>query len=142
MNLPYILRKYFGGNLHLKRKWKARIEKGLKWLKIWKGYWCQILLKKQKKKKKNHSTFKYSSNIVIIWAYCRERAMMWTLWISLLLFFLPSIFPVCFDFPYPILSQPSPCGLLLQPWLKTFWSLILVFDYISGEDFWKLDLWG
>ena len=139
MNLLYALRKYFGGNLHLKRKWKARIGKWLKWLKNWKGYRCQILFKnkkqkknlKKKQKKKNHSTFEYSSNIVIIWAYCRERAMVWILWISLLLFFLPSVFPVCFDFPYPILSWPSPCGLSLQPWLKTFWLIkdLLIFHF-------------
>ena len=128
------------------RKWKARIEKGkvkvVENLKRLRVVWLLGFEERwdDSSKKKALHLLSIATILSSVWVYCRERAMVWILWISLLLFFLPSIFPVCFDFPYPFLSLPSPCGLSLQPWLRTFWSLILVFDYISGEDFWKLDL--
>ena len=54
MNLPYILRKYFGGNLHLKRKWKARIGKGLSGWKFEKATGVKFMSeKKNKNKNKN-----------------------------------------------------------------------------------------
>ena len=138
MNLPFILRKYFGGNLHLKRKlvqikfstlcllylikvWKEKKAKGknrkregkvvenlkrlrVVWLLGFKKRWDDLKKEKKKKKKKALHLLSIATILSSVWAYCRERAMVWILWISLLLFFLPSIFLVCFDFPYPFLS--------------------------------------
>ena len=137
MNLPYVLRKYFGGNLHLRKKWKARIRKGLKWLKIWKGYRCQMLFKNKKKTKKKKITPLLSIAVIL----SRKSYGVNPVEISFIVL-STKYFPSLLWFSISNSFLALTLWPVITTWLKTFWSLILVFDYISGEDFWKLDLWG
>ena len=132
MNLPYILRKYFGGNLHLKRKWKARIGKGLKWLKIWKGYRCQILQKKKNKIKKSKKNQKKKitpllSITVILSSY--EHIVEKELWCeSCGYLFYCSFYQVFSQFAWFSISN-SFLALTLWPIIKTLIKDLLISDF-------------
>ena len=135
MNLPYILRKYFGGNLHFKRKWKARIEKGkVKVVENLKRLWVVWLLGFEKrwdnssssKKKKKTPLIEYSNNIVISMSILSRKSYGVDLVdTSFIVFFSTKYFPNLLWFSISI----SFLALTLWPIITTLIKDLLISDF-------------
>lgn len=146
MNLPYILRKYFGGNLHLKRKlvqiklstlcllylikvWKEKKVKGKNWKRVkvvenQKRLWVSRWLKK-KKKKKSTPLIEYSNNIVISMSILSRKSYGVDLVDISFIVLSTKYFPSLLWFPISI----SFLALTLWPVITTLIKDLLISDF-------------